>query len=785
MLVQSGNNRNHYQAEVNSSSLQSNFAALPPRSSGESEVWSVGAISNSVNNQSGLTNSPSSPPPAESDSVNNNNHNTNNNSSKDSSAHRAVNNSCNNDNECASVILSELDLVASVNISLLKKSNPVTASFSVVSGSSSGAVSCSTPVGTVTTVPVSDGVCSQSPPGPPSSELRGDIKSVTTTNSLVGIPTTGAAVTTAPANPGASKSEKMSDAYLSGVKPETLKNNNNNLRQGPLSAPNTPETMRKHQMLLRRDLPALSHSMIVPHVSAKKEKMEFNQMMMKMNERDRPLSYHGRSSDSNSSPCILSAPVNKRHVGSSSSAARTRKEATLFNRRSMPSPYLENRFREKFDVSALDTNLPRIDLEAIENHLRLAREEERKHLSSRLKLNVVEKSSFIKDSLTQTFQPYLLNKKARGFRGSVDQDEDPGRRRDSGQRTEPSRRAGRSESDNCVAASHVPYSHYAQTRSSNSSKRGNPDLPDDRNRYRPWNGNGGANGLGPTLKWPMLQNASRTWTSDTKDAFYGRRWGRNNPDEDESCESTDEDEDITGRFNRVISIRGSCRRSDREEIRRRLALESEDVNEKPSGRKPSLHSRLQSTSDSESPNSDTEAKNQHQPASLPHVKAQPGNGNDSNGGLSGEVPSEDFYARQARLQAEARQALSQAKEMARLQMAQEREQRLTSPITDMVKNSLLKVGVTLPPERRRVSRQLLTEMNVAQLQVIVNDLHTHIEVLNETLVSMLLERDDLHMEQDSMLVDIEDLTRYLAAKDNSPHQSLPLIAPSRNLLGKK
>jgi hypothetical protein len=36
-----------------------------------------------------------------------------------------------------------------------------------------------------------------------------------------------------------------------------------------------------------------------------------------------------------------------------------------------------------------------------------------------------------------------------------------------------------------------------------------------------------------------------------------------------------------------------------------------------------------------------------------------------------------------------------------------------------------------------------------------------VPVLNETLVSMLLDRDDLHMEQDSMLVDIEDLTRYL------------------------
>jgi hypothetical protein len=34
-------------------------------------------------------------------------------------------------------------------------------------------------------------------------------------------------------------------------------------------------------------------------------------------------------------------------------------------------------------------------------------------------------------------------------------------------------------------------------------------------------------------------------------------------------------------------------------------------------------------------------------------------------------------------------------------------------------------------------------------------------VLNEGLVKFLMARDDLHMEQDSMLVDIEDLTRYL------------------------
>ncbi len=50
-------------------------------------------------------------------------------------------------------------------------------------------------------------------------------------------------------------------------------------------------------------------------------------------------------------------------------------------------------------------------------------------------------------------------------------------------------------------------------------------------------------------------------------------------------------------------------------------------------------------------------------------------------------------------------------------------------------------------------------MNICQLQVIVNDLYCQIDVNNDQLINFLIERDSLSMEQDSLLVDIEDLTR--------------------------
>ena len=40
---------------------------------------------------------------------------------------------------------------------------------------------------------------------------------------------------------------------------------------------------------------------------------------------------------------------------------------------------------------------------------------------------------------------------------------------------------------------------------------------------------------------------------------------------------------------------------------------------------------------------------------------------------------------------------------------------------------VFQVGIPFPDGRHKVSRHALMEMNVAQLQVIVNDLHTQIE----------------------------------------------------------
>uniref|UniRef100_A0A0A1X1P9 Schwannomin-interacting protein 1 n=1 Tax=Zeugodacus cucurbitae TaxID=28588 RepID=A0A0A1X1P9_ZEUCU len=267
------------------------------------------------------------------------------------------------------------------------------------------------------------------------------------------------------------------------------------------------------------------------------------------------------------------------------------------------------------------------------------------------------------------------------------------------------------------------------------------------------------------------------------------------------------------------------RRSDREEIRRRLAMGSEEHSQKTKERntwKTGIQSRLANaqlgrlndpSSDTESHSSDSEtcpklSKTKHVDnvsalnISLADKPTYPyaGSGHASISSLSSAATANkyqtqqhmqrppqnnkqqsfqtrlsafssedlecDFFTKQAKLQIEARMALAQAKEMAHMQMEIERQNRRVSPITDIIRVSLRKVGVQMTADKRRVSRQMLTDMNIAQLQILVNSLHTHIEELNESLVHNLMERDDLHVSQDSMLVDIEELTRYIGANEH-------------------
>lgn len=91
----------------------------------------------------------------------------------------------------------------------------------------------------------------------------------------------------------------------------------------------------------------------------------------------------------------------------------------------------------------------------------------------------------------------------------------------------------------------------------------------------------------------------------------------------------------------------------------------------------------------------------------------------------------------------------------------ERHNRRLSPITTLLRESLESIGVHLNADTRRMSRQMLTNLHVSQLQMLVNQLNNHIVDLNEVLVTYLIERDELHVNQDSRLADIEKLSHYL------------------------
>jgi len=98
--------------------------------------------------------------------------------------------------------------------------------------------------------------------------------------------------------------------------------------------------------------------------------------------------------------------------------------------------------------------------------------------------------------------------------------------------------------------------------------------------------------------------------------------------------------------------------------------------------------------------------------------------------------------------------LAQTPALAHLQMELERNEKEESPsVVDSFEH--LKDVV----RQNGIDEAEIGNFNVASLQVLVNDLLTRVEMNNEELMALLQERDQLHMEQDSMLVDIEDLIK--------------------------
>ncbi|XP_028650273.1 schwannomin-interacting protein 1 isoform X1 [Erpetoichthys calabaricus] len=220
----------------------------------------------------------------------------------------------------------------------------------------------------------------------------------------------------------------------------------------------------------------------------------------------------------------------------------------------------------------------------------------------------------------------------------------------------------------------------------------------------------------------------------------------------------------------------SAQKNERESIRQKLALGSffDDgpgiyTSCSKSG-KPSLSSRLQSgmnlqicfvndsgsDKDSDADDSKTETS-LDTPLSPMSKQSSSYSDRDTTEEDSESLEDMDFLTRQKKLQAEAKMALAMAKPMAKMQVEVEKQNRKKSPVADLLPH-MPHISECLM--KRSLKPTDLRDMTIGQLQVIVNDLHSQIESLNEELVQLLLIRDELHMEQDAMLVDIEDLTRH-------------------------
>ncbi|CAH8661875.1 unnamed protein product [Schistosoma margrebowiei] len=73
----------------------------------------------------------------------------------------------------------------------------------------------------------------------------------------------------------------------------------------------------------------------------------------------------------------------------------------------------------------------------------------------------------------------------------------------------------------------------------------------------------------------------------------------------------------------------------------------------------------------------------------------------------------------------------------------------------------------------QISKEELIQFSISQLKVIMNDLHSRIESLNNSLMLSLVERDELHLEQGGKLIALEDIKSWI--KELSIRSSIPQV----------
>ncbi|XP_023335499.1 schwannomin-interacting protein 1 [Eurytemora carolleeae] len=105
--------------------------------------------------------------------------------------------------------------------------------------------------------------------------------------------------------------------------------------------------------------------------------------------------------------------------------------------------------------------------------------------------------------------------------------------------------------------------------------------------------------------------------------------------------------------------------------------------------------------------------------------------------------------RKRKCQRAARLALAQCAQVARRQLLVEKEQRLETTRLKKI------IGLN----HSQLNQTNLHQFNISTLQVILNDVRESIELNNAELVQLLIKKDDLQSEQESMLIDIEDISQ--------------------------